>query len=324
MKNAFYLLLGLVILGIACGNTAEVTAVAQDMRPPIDSTAKADSILKLKYNKTNWSISIKELARWDSCKARQIDSVVMFILKLPSNWPGTRNAIFGLDSLSYAQVYSYGRRIGDDYYNFLHTPPPPPQVVEPPIYPMTEKPVIYLYPNKQQDVTIKLNLKGKLAFTWPQVNTNNTWNVNAAPDGMLTHADGQEYPYLFWDGVQDDMSYIKHNEGFVIKGNETGSFLTDKLTLLGLNARERADFITYWAPRMINNEYNFIRFETTAYAKAVSLTITPAPESIQRVLMVFKPVDKNYICDTQQLLPFTRKGYTVIEWGGAELPTVEF
>ncbi|UPT66425.1 MAG: hypothetical protein M0D57_18485 [Sphingobacteriales bacterium JAD_PAG50586_3] len=321
MKNIFLITIGMVMLGIACGNKP---AAEQSVKPaPIDSTAKADSILKLKYNKTNWSISIKELARWDSCKARQIDSVVMFILKLPSNWGGTRNAIFGLDSLSYAQVYSYGRRIGDDYYNFLHTPPPPVQVVEPPIYPMTEKPVIYLYPTKQQDITVKLDLKGKLAFTWPQISTGNTWNVKAAPDGML-NSNGQDYPYLFWDGVQDDMSYIKQNEGFVIKGTEAGSFLTDKLTLLGLNARERADFITYWAPRMASSDYFFIRFETTAYSKAVPLTITPAPESMQRIMMVFKAVDKDYKHTPQTLTPFTRKGYTVIEWGGAELPSIAF
>jgi hypothetical protein len=323
MKNAFYLILGLVGLGIACGNSAEVTDGTKDIRPPIDSTAKADSILKLKYNKTNWSVSVKELARWDSCKARQIDSVIMFIIKLPSNWAGTRSAIFGLDSLAYGQIYSYGRKVGDDYYTFLHTPPPV-RIVEPRDYIMTEKPVIYLYPIEDTLVTVQVALNGKFGFTWPKMQNGNEWVVKANPTGMLTDADGQEYPYLFWDGVQDDMSYIEQNEGFVIKGSEAGSFLTDKLTLLGLNARERADFITYWAPRMVGNEYNFIRFETTSYAKAVPLTITPAPESIQRVLMVVKPVDKNYNCETQQLLPFTRKGYTVIEWGGIEMPAVEF
>lgn len=321
MKTLSLITLCIVILGIACGN--KPIAEQQVQPTPIDSVAKADSILKLKYDKTNWSITIKELARWDSCKARQLDSVIMFVLKLPSNWPGTRNAIFGLDSLTYGKVYSYGRRIGDDYYNFLHNPPPPPVYIkDEPV--MTEKPVIYLYPNREQNITVKLDLKGKLAFTWPEIGADNSWKVRAKPDGTLYNEREEDYPYLFWDGVQDDMSYIKHDEGFLVSADDRDRFLDVKLTELGLNAREKADFITYWVPRMVGSDYFFIRFETSAYNKAVPLTITPKPESMQRIFMVFKRVDKDYKYTPQQITPFTRKGYTVIEWGGAELPSVSF
>jgi hypothetical protein len=319
MKNLFLITLCIVILSIACGSKPAAEQIVQPT--PIDSVAKADSILKLKYNKTNWSISMKELARWDSCKARQIDSVIMFVLKLPSNWPGTGDAIFGLDSLTYAQVYSYGRRVGDDYYAYLHNPPPPPPVYirDEPV--MTEKPVIYLYPNREQNITVKLGLKGKLSFTWPEIGADNSWKVRATPDGTLYNDREEDYPYLFWDGVQDDMSYIKQDEGFLVKQNALARFLREKLLILGINARERADFITYWVPRMTGSDYYFIRFETTAYSKAVPLTVIPKPESIQRVFMVFKKASSNYTYTEQELTPFRRKGYTVIEWGGAELPS---
>ncbi len=83
-------------MAFACGNGPIASqASKKEIHPPVDSVAKADSILKLKYDKTNWSVTIRtELARWDSCKARQIDSAIMVILKLPSSWSKTRESIF--------------------------------------------------------------------------------------------------------------------------------------------------------------------------------------------------------------------------------------
>lgn len=312
----------LVLLFIACGNN---TIEEQQLKPtPIDSTAKADSILKLKYDKTNWSVSIKELARWDSCKARQLDSVIMFVLKLPSNWGRTRDAIFGLDSLAYGQIYSYGRKIGDDYYAYLHNPPSPPQIVEPDYYHMTEKPVIYLYPTKEMQVNVKLDFNGTDLYTWPKVGEAAEWDVTARPDGMLTDTKGDQFPYLFWEGKQRNLSWIDNTSGFVVSSLSVETFLQEKLKVLGLNPRERADFITYWGPRMHKSGYYFIRFETVNYAKAIPLSITPAPTTMQRIMMVFAPLSSDRKVKEQSLTPFTRKGFTVIEWGGIELPSVTF
>lgn len=305
-------------MAIACSNSP-VQHTDTKTPPPVDSVAKADSILKLKYDKTNWSVTIRtELARWDSCKARQIDSAIMVVLKLPSNWAKTRNAIFALDTMPYGHIYSFGRKIGNEYKAALAAPPPDIIPVEP-NYPMTEKPVIYLYPVKEMLVSVNLDFRGTNLYTWPKID-GTEWNVTARPDGMLTDTRGEQYPYLFWEGQQPDISYINQSEGFVVGGENTEDFLNEKLKTLGLNARERADFITYWAPRMKDNEFNFIRFETAAYNSAVPLIITPTPESMQRVLMAFKKVDGNYRYTLQELKPFNRKGYTVIEWGGVELP----
>lgn len=317
----YFPILASLILAIACSNSP-VQHTDKNTPPPIDSVAKADSILKLKYDKTNWSTTIRtELARWDSCKARQIDSAIMVVLKLPANYPKTREAIFALDTMPYGHIYSYGRKVGNEYQRFLNTPPPV-KVIDEPYYPMTEKPVIYLYPEKEQKVSVKLGFNGTGLYTWPLIDNDMSWTVTAKPNGMLVDKNGEEYPYLFWEGQQPDMSYINQSEGFVVEGKNTEEFLTQKLKTLGLNARERADFITYWAPRMKDNKFNFIRFETTAYNSAVPLTISPMPESMQRVLMAFKKVDENYHYTPQELKPFERKGYTVIEWGGIELPTV--
>jgi len=317
----FFAVTGLVFLIGACSNSPKAEAKTNE-KPPVDSLAKADSILNLTYNKTNWSITLKNLAVWDSCKARQIDSAIMVVLKLPSNWAKTRNAIFALDTMPYGHIYSFGRKIGNEYKTALAAPPPP-QIIEPDYYPMTEKPVIYLYPTKETQVTVNLDFNGTDLYTWPKID-GTEWVVTARPDGMLTDSKDDQFPYLFWEGKQHNLNWVDYSSGFVVGSLSIETFLQEKLKVLGLNARERADFITYWGPRMHQSAYYFIRFETVNYAKNVPLTITPTPTSMQRIMMVFAPLSSDRKVKEQTLTPFTRKGFTVIEWGGIELPSVTF
>ncbi len=180
--------------------------------------------------------------------------------------------------------------------------------------PVSEKPVIYLYPTEEMDVSVDLDFNGELLFTYPTYE--NGWEVTAYPDGTIIN-DGKEYSYLFWDGysnVEYDLS-----KGFVVKGEDTEEFLIEKLEYLGLNPKEYNEFIVYWLPRMIENPYNLISFQEELYRDNAELTITPEPDSIQRVFMAFKALEDEIEIEEQQLTPFERSGFTVIEWGGTEV-----
>ena len=186
--------------------------------------------------------------------------------------------------------------------------------------PVYYKPVIYLYPEKTTDINVKLTLDGELKYTYPEY-PQNGWNVTATPDSVLHDASGREYSYLFWEGTSNckwDMS-----EGFVVKGSDTVAFLQEKLEYLGLTPKEYNDFIVFWLPKMQDNNYNLISFQTDLYEKSAQLDITPKPDSIQRVFMAFKPLDKYEEVPEQKLEPFTRHGYSVIEWGGTEIGKAE-
>lgn len=179
-----------------------------------------------------------------------------------------------------------------------------------------KKPVIYLYPTSEQTVSVKLDYKGKLTCTYPEYKDG--WKVKARPDGTLTNvADNREYSYLYWEGVSNnkwDMS-----KGFVVKGNETEKFLQEKLEYLGLTPKEYNEFIVYWLPIMKENNYNLITFAEEECDSNAKLDITPKPDSILRIRMVFKPLTKLVKIEEQQLKPFVRKGFTVVEWGGTEV-----
>ncbi len=178
------------------------------------------------------------------------------------------------------------------------------------------KPVIYLYPAKTTDVNVQLDLNGKFTCTYPDYG--NGWNVTAYPGGKLINkADQKEYSYLYWEGTSNvnyDMS-----KGFVVKGSDTAAFLQEKLAYLGLTPKEYNEFIVYWLPKMQENAYNLITFQGSAYTDYAKLNIVPKPDSILRVFMVYKPLNKSITVPEQTLPTFERKGFAVVEWGGTEL-----
>ena len=179
------------------------------------------------------------------------------------------------------------------------------------------KPVIYLYPESQTDVTVTLDYAGTLTTTYPAYNGG--WEVTAFPDGtLINHAGGKEYSYLFWEGDRDagyDLS-----EGWCVPGNETAEFLQETLAEIGLTPREYNEFIVYWLPLMEDNPYNLITFQGDAYTDGAKLSITPKPDSLLRVFMAWMPLDEPVEIEPPETQPFEREGFTVVEWGGAELP----
>lgn len=179
------------------------------------------------------------------------------------------------------------------------------------------KPVIYLYHEEQTEISIKLNLNGKLTCTYPAYNSG--WHVTAMPDGTLTDANGQTYNYLYWEGeinAQWDMT-----EGFCIKGEDTAAFLEDALARLGLTRREANEFIVYWLPLMEQNPYNIISFQTDAYTDVAKLETEPAPDTMIRVFMTWSARDNFIDLSAQELNAPERTGFTLVEWGGTEIRT---
>lgn len=177
------------------------------------------------------------------------------------------------------------------------------------------KPVIYLYPEKETDVSVELTLDGRLTCTYPKYSEG--WVVTAAPDGTLTDKNGQTYNYLYWEGE----TYAKYDmsKGFCVKGKDTAAFLEGALEQLGLTRREANEFIVYWLPQMEQNPYNIISFQTDAYTNAAELKVSPEPDTLIRVFMSWKKADSYISLPEQGFSAVQRSGFTVVEWGGTEI-----
>ncbi|MCL2023288.1 MAG: hypothetical protein FWG82_02840 [Oscillospiraceae bacterium] len=179
------------------------------------------------------------------------------------------------------------------------------------------KPVIYLYPEKETEVDVKLKLDGKLTVTYPDYAEG--WSVRACPDGTLVNnADGKEYSYLFWEGIPNKPDW-DFSEGYCVAGKDSAVFLQEKLAGLGLTPREYNEFIVFWLPKMQENLYNLVTFQWENYENFAPLEISPVPDSVLRVFMVYKPLKKPVeIAPPAPCPAFERKGFTVVEWGGSE------
>lgn len=187
-------------------------------------------------------------------------------------------------------------------------------------YPVEEKPVIYLYPEQPTEIDLRVMLDGALTFTYPDHGVQGWQNFVAYPDGTLIFPDSKEYYCLFWEGVSN--AEYDFSEGFCIRGEDTAEFLEWALAEQGLNAREANEFIIYWLPRMQNNAYNLISFQTKAYTDSAVLDINPAPDSLLRVFMAFSPLEESVEIAPQTFEGFERQGFCVVEWGGAEISAV--
>lgn len=180
---------------------------------------------------------------------------------------------------------------------------------------LNKKPVIYLYPEKEEKVNVTLDYSGKLTCTYPKYQGG--WDVTAFPDGTLLDEGGIAYNYLYWEGVSsEDYDF---SQGFCIPGKETAAFLEKVLKAQGLSRKEANEFIIYWLPAMEQNPYNLISFQTDAYTSQAKLKITPEPDTLIRVFMAWKPLKERVEIQEQVFDTPTRTGFTAVEWGGCEV-----
>lgn len=180
-----------------------------------------------------------------------------------------------------------------------------------------DKPIIYLYPEKTTELSITLGKPENIACSYP--NYENGWNIIANPNGNLIDIRTNRNLYsLFWEGIYNKKT--EFNEGFVVKSADTINFLEEKLTILGLNEKESEEFIVYWLPKMQKNKYNLIKFASMdEINEFMPLNFSVQPDTIIRILMQYKGIDKPTKIMEQKLVTPERKGFVVVEWGGSEV-----
>ncbi len=176
------------------------------------------------------------------------------------------------------------------------------------------KPIIYLYPTMATEVTVKLTIKGEDQFYYPAYN--DQWKFLAYPNGDLVFGE-KTYNYLFWEAPVG--SEIITNDGFVVAGKNSTTFLERKLSEIGFTPKEQADFITFWAPKLQQNEFNFIQFIVNdACDQYALMDIFPKPNNLYRIRMLWSIVDGSYQAQKQELPKINRTGFSVLEWGGQQ------
>lgn len=185
-------------------------------------------------------------------------------------------------------------------------------------FPDPAKPIIYLYPTEKKEVSVKLLKEDSITCSYPKYK--DSWNVIAKPTGDLEDVKTGRKLYSLYYESRGNIGFKIENDGFVIKGEDSAKFLEDKLNVLGLTEREAEEFIVYWLPKLEANKYNYIRFATKEEINEnMPLEINPNPDTIIRVLMIFKGLDNPIETKEQKLEKPERNGFVAVEWGGAEI-----
>ena len=180
------------------------------------------------------------------------------------------------------------------------------------------KPIIYLYPTQDMEVSVKLEYNENITVSYPKYLSG--WNVLAKTNGTIIDLVTKRDLYALYYESENTVDFKVEKDGFVVKGENVATFLEEKLAILGLTEREAEEFIIYWLPILQKNEYNYIRFATIDQINEnMPLDITPNPDTIIRVLMTYKGLENSIEIEEQQLIAPERKGFVAVEWGGTEI-----
>ena len=175
------------------------------------------------------------------------------------------------------------------------------------------KPILYLYPTEKTNVKITFDHPDLLKTTYPKYDKE--WNVSVDTDGTITDTNGRTYYALYWDEKQKNK--VDFKTGFFVSSNNAIKFLEEKLFEIGLTEREANEFIMYWLPVLEKNKKSVVYFELTEERdKYNKINIEPQPDSILRVTIHIKKVNKDIKIKEQKIKQFNRQGFTAVEWGG--------
>lgn len=175
------------------------------------------------------------------------------------------------------------------------------------------KPILYLYPKEETRVTVTFDHPEYLETTYPKYK--DKWEVIAKSNGDLKDKNNKEYYALYWD--EKKIHPTDFSTGFYVTKDKAIDFLESKLTYIGLNYKERNEFIMYWLPILEKNQKSLVYFELTEERESYNkININPKPDSLLRLVIHIKKVDKKVSIPKQKLVKFERKGFTAVEWGG--------
>ncbi|KZV82373.1 hypothetical protein EXIGLDRAFT_627164 [Exidia glandulosa HHB12029] len=238
------------------------------------------------------------------------------------------------------------------------------------------KPVIYLLSPTPTSATVALALSRQWEFSalYPAVPIERkqgqdsvAWTVDVRPDGTLHDLrTGSDVAYLYWEATtcqarplspppdhaanpgsssslagevfQPAAPDIRPSNSVLLAVEDAAKYLDTALLGMALHTEARTSFITYWLPAILRHKFIALRFlPQAAYEGAAPMDVTPVPDVMTRVFMLFRGIPKEDVdiwtsssierdpaiwrdvvgVDTARA---TDEGlFRVLEWGGMEV-----
>ncbi len=170
------------------------------------------------------------------------------------------------------------------------------------------KPNIYLYPEEETFVDVKLVFPNHGHVTVSDPPYNDGWRVSVNADGIIDSS----YEYLFYEASV--IPEIQSESGWLLNGYNLELELRDLLLKLGFFGREIDDFIDFWLPEIGGSPWYAVYPQDLE--KYVNLDILPKPDSILRIMLFIRELNVPiHIPEPPEQEPFVREGFVIVEWG---------
>ncbi|KZV81184.1 hypothetical protein EXIGLDRAFT_686285 [Exidia glandulosa HHB12029] len=232
------------------------------------------------------------------------------------------------------------------------------------------KPVICLMPPQGQTLSasVQLSLVPEWSFSaiYPVApvsakgNTSPeavTWDVDVRSDGTLfDKRTASDVAYLYWEATTNALrprspplddavesfnpgyAVLTHSNAVLLDIADVPSYIDKALDAMTLHTEARTSFITYWLPAMLKHKHIALRFlPQSVYEPAAPMRVTPTPDIVTRVFMLFRGVDAEDVDEwrvhASKSAPETWKDvvgidevkardtslFRALEWGGMEV-----
>ena len=154
---------------------------------------------------------------WDDTSGVASD-ILAYVLVIPTDKNiDTINIVPVYTNAEYKNIKKYGTPYNPSYISF-------------------EKPIIYLYPTEETEISVKLLKDENLTCSYPKYQ--DEWNVLAQPNGDLKDLKTNRKLYsLYYESKCPKASKVE-SDGFILKGQDTVEFLEKKISYFRIN-RER-------------------------------------------------------------------------------------
>jgi len=174
---------------------------------------------------------------------------------------------------------------------------------------VAKKPAVYLYPQEDQQILVKVNINGRMIEDIPTYDGG--WDVFVTTESLID----DEYDYLFYEAKLQKIDVP--TEGWVVAYESLDPWFEYYLNKLGLNKKEKYQFKEYWLEELDESNFYEIKLLSKEFLdENMDLIIEPKPDAEIRVIFLFKPIEENYPITNPEIITPLREGFTAVEWGG--------
>ncbi|KAL1720259.1 hypothetical protein EV715DRAFT_272119 [Schizophyllum commune] len=180
-----------------------------------------------------------------------------------------------------------------------------------------DKPILYVFSPRPVEATVRLSLTrdwslSAIYLSVPIADKDGgqtlEWKVQTRADGTLHELNtGLDVSYLFWEAFppsspvlgqarevfRPGVTGVSNEDSVLLPVADVTPYLDKVLAALGLHVEARTSFITYWLPDMLKHTHVALRFlDQVAYAHAAPLDVSPEPDVVTRIFMLFRGVNE--------------------------------